>query len=463
MKAGSRILPLAAVPALVLLAAFAAPAKERSFSEARGEMFRLLRSKDPAERVQGVWALDGFDTPEAARTLVRHALGREDRAAVIRAAVQLLSALKAEDSLEALAGEAESGSWLKRARVVEALGRTRSETVLPAVLAAAYDEDPRVRTSALLALDQFPAGRADLAALDGLGAPEWPVRAAAMETLRYRGYREAASHLVDRLEQEQGRLREDAARTLAAISERGFGVFPAAWRAWWAAENGQEAAPVGGGRPIPPTAELAGVHTWARRIVYVLAVSETMRKEVRIDPAEVAPADVAEEGGPALEEWRSVERKDELAKLWLAWSIERLDPEVEFNVITYGASANAIFGDFEKAGPENRQRAVNRVRSLSCSGNANLYAGLMKIYQLVSRDPFDDHSLLGGPEVVFFISDGSADYGEIRDGYRAFEEAELMNRYRQIRFHCVAVGESDTRVLADLAGLASGGRIVAVP
>ena len=51
------------------------------------------------------------------------------------------------------------------------------------------------------------------------------------------------------------------------------------------------------------------------------------------------------------------------------------------------------------------------------------------------------------------LSDGTAGWGEIPEGYRAFEEIERLNRYRQIRWHCFGVGEFDHRVLADLAGM----------
>jgi hypothetical protein len=81
----------------------------------------------------------------------------------------------------------------------------------------------------------------------------------------------------------------------------------------------------------------------------------------------------------------------------------------------------------------------------------------------VSRDPLDTRSLEEGPEAVFFVSDGSCDYGEIPDGFAALDEAEQLNRFRQIVFHCFGVGEHDSRILGTLAGFAGGGELVALP
>jgi hypothetical protein len=73
-------------------------------------------------------------------------------------------------------------------------------------------------------------------------------------------------------------------------------------------------------------------------------------------------------------------------------------------------------------------------------------------------------SMLEGPEVVFFISDGTCDWGEFADqSHRAFEEAESWNRYRQIRFHAFGVGDHDYRVLANLRGMTPEGAYVVLP
>ncbi|MHC4548418.1 MAG: hypothetical protein ACYTEZ_06535 [Planctomycetota bacterium] len=83
-----------------------------------------------------------------------------------------------------------------------------------------------------------------LAALVEAGGPEaavapflrhaaWPVRAGAIRALRRHGSREAAGLLLGALERERGRLRDDAADALRALTGRKLGSDPAAWRRWW--------------------------------------------------------------------------------------------------------------------------------------------------------------------------------------------------------------------------------------
>ena len=453
----------------VALLAVLAPAAhaERSFSEAKAAMFKGLRASDPGERANAVYELDGFDTPEAARVLARGVLSRDDRARVITAAIQLLGALREEESLKALAKEASRGAWRQRALVVEAIGKTRTEIGFETVLQAAYDSDPRVRVSALMALENFGDGRADLALVDGLEAEEWPVRSAAITALRQRRVKSATSALIARLAPagEGGRLRGDAAEALMRITGKKFGLSYESWRSWHLEEQGTGSAmPKAGLGPGPkPTTRLGGVPTWATRVVFVLGVHKSMLDPIVKKGAKAAPNEVRTKGGEYLRPWIDAESKIDIARLWLAWSINQLTPEVHYNIVTYGASANAAFSEFVPATPMNKVKGIRRVTSLSAAGNANLYSGLEKTFKLISKDPVDLASMLEGPAVVFFVSDGSSDYGEIKEAYRAFEEAERWNRYRQLQFHCVGVGQHDSRVLGELANMGPGGAIVSIP
>jgi hypothetical protein len=191
----------------------------------------------------------------------------------------------------------------------------------------------------------------------------------------------------------------------------------------------------------------------------VLAVNDSMRKELNATVDEVVPPDVKDKGGDELRRWRSVKTKIELARLWVAWGIEHLAPGTLFEVITYAESADGVFGDLVPATPENRRKAIGRTESLSPSGHSDLYSALLAVFRAVSRDPLDLKSLSDGPETVFFLSDGTSDHGAIPEGYGATAEAEMLNRYRQIRFLCFGIGEFDGRVLGDLAGIGNGSLI----
>lgn len=451
----------------LLLAAASAPAAEKGFSQARAELAKGLRSSDPDERSQAVYALDGFDDEDAARTLVRYVLARDDRAQVIRSAIQLLGAMRSEGARKVLVEEAAKGPWEKRARVLEALGKWRDAAPVDAILLATYDEDPRVRISAVLATENLPGDRPDTAIADSIRVDPWPVRSAAIYMARQRKAKAAVPALIERLgpEGEKGRLLDEVRGALVRITGEDFGYSRGRWLGWWMEQKGEPPPePVlGSGVREEPRAEMAGVKSRASRILYVLALNDSMNNEVIFDGAKAAPRDVREEGGEALAKWAKAKSKLDYAKLWISWSLRHLAPGTEFGVVTYGASANSVFSGFESASTESTERAVRRIESLSASGNANLWDAVREVFAFTGGDPVELESMTAGPEVVFFVSDGTADTGEIREAYRVFEEAERWNRFRQIEFDTFGVGRFDSRVLADLAGMIPGGTVRGIP
>jgi HEAT repeat protein len=463
-----RLRRLGAVALLaLLLPALPSRAKEKSFAEARAAMLKGLHSSDPGERARAVYELDGFDDGATARALARFVLARDDRERVIRAGIQLVGAMRSKGALEVLSVEAEKGDWAKRARVLEALGKWRCREVESPILLAAYDKDPRVRISALLALEDLPGGRADLALSDALGADLWPVRSAAIYVLRQRKSGAGVEALIERLEpgREEGRLLDDVHGALVRITGRDLGLLATDWRRWYRKSKGLEPEEPPAVRPAAPEprVELAGVRSRARRVLFVVALNQSMNDAVRADGAKAAPADVRAAGGEALAAWSRARTKLDYARLWLGWAIDHLAPDVAFEVVTYGASANATFSGFVPASLQNRAKAGRRVLSLSASGNASLYSALRAVFTVETKDPVDPDHLDEGAEVVYFLTDGTSDTGEIRDAYRAFEEAEAWDRYRQIRFFAFGVGGSDTRVIADLGGMGPGGVATTLP
>ena len=76
---------------LLLVPVGGALAAEKSFSKARAALLKGLRSNDATARATAVYEIDGFDSAEAARVLVRAVLARDDRARVIRVILFLLA------------------------------------------------------------------------------------------------------------------------------------------------------------------------------------------------------------------------------------------------------------------------------------------------------------------------------------------------------------------------------------
>ncbi len=443
-------------------------AKERGFTTAVAAMRKGLRSSNLNERRLAVWEIDGFDTPEAARVLCRAVLNRDDRAAVIGAGIKLLGALDSDEAVKTVIRESKSGRPIRRARAIEALGRIGGPRVEERLLTAAYDDDPKVRTSAVLALENLASDRAEFVIGDALRSKYWTVRSAAIRVARRRGKEAAVGGLIERLRPgaEDGRLAGDATLALRELTGQGYGVSYESWRRWFEKVKGGKlpSAPPGvTGAPPKSRVQFAGIRSMARRVVFVLAVHESMRDEFDRPGKWRIPRDVKEAGGPELKEWEEAKTKLEFAQLWLAFAINHLSPEVRFDVVTYGQGADAAFDELVPATPANRRKAVRRIRSLSPSGRANLYSGLKLTFRLVSRDPLDEKSLNEGPEAVIFISDGNCELGEIDQSYAIIDEVARLNLYRQISFYAVSPGEGDSRVLSELGGIGPGGGAFSIP
>jgi len=267
----------------ILLAPAPAAAKERGFSSAVAAMRKGLRSSHLSERRLAVWELDGFDTPGAARVLCRTVLNRDDRASVISAGIKLVGALKSDEAVDTVIRESKSGRPIRRARVIEALGWIGGSRVEECLLTAAYDDDPKVRTSAVLALENLGSDRAEFVISDALKSKYWTVRSAAIRVARRRGKESAIPGLIERLRPgaEDGRLVGDATLALRHLTEQGYSSSYESWRRWYEEVRGGDLPdPPAGVTGTPPRSrvEFAGINSMARRVVFVLAVHESMRE-----------------------------------------------------------------------------------------------------------------------------------------------------------------------------------------
>ena len=146
----------------------------------------------------------------------------------------------------------------------DALRRERD----PAVLAALYEARGRVRDD-----------EADDHLREGLRHEAWPVRAGAIRGLVHMRSTESVDALVEYLAQAEGRLVDDTASALAALTGRAPSADAEAWKLWWGAARTSWIAPdavpdgprvvVSDGAPQP-----LGVPTRSLRVVFVLDGSE---------------------------------------------------------------------------------------------------------------------------------------------------------------------------------------------
>jgi HEAT repeat protein len=334
----------------------------------------------------------------------------------------------------------------RRALHVEVLGLVhcpRAEDTLVYLLLT--DTDPRVHVAAAAALGKLRSARGLDVLISRLQHPAWPVRAAAAEALGCLGDRaeDAIEPLIEMLEREVGRLKEDAAAALESITGRKLGPIPARWRAWLEArKRGEEDVdPTGSSESVGAT--FYGIRTLSRRLLFILDRSGSMRSSAN-------PAD------PDPERTKLAVVKRELRQ-----AVSALHEEAKFNVIVYNQGVERF--DHKRAlVPANAssRRSLERfLNQFDAIGATNIYDALEMGFQLGGLGASDRRYEVG-LDTIFFLTDGNPTHGKIQEPGRILCEIRRWNALRRIRIHVIAVGSDVNEDFLKALAKQSGGQYV---
>jgi HEAT repeat protein len=332
-----------------------------------------------------------------------------------------------------------------RARLTEALERvSRRQAAEALVWVLVTDADSRPVVAAALALGRRKSALAVEVLVERLAHADWTVRAAAAEALGDVGPAATAAigPLVEMLEREVGRLREDAAAALALITGAELGPIPERWRAWMQAKaKGEEPPAFEEGDAAGAT--FYGIRTLSKRIVFVLDRSGSMRELAN-------PADPDR-----------TRTKLRIAKRELDQAVAGLADDGAFNVIAYHHAVERL--DTRRslvAADTAGRRALGRfLEGIDAVGATNIHDALESVFALAGLGASDRHYDVG-LDTIFFLTDGNPTQGKIQRPDRILREVRRWNALRRIRIHVVAVGrDGNEDFLRDLAEQ-SGGQFV---
>ncbi|HET6201858.1 MAG TPA: HEAT repeat domain-containing protein [Planctomycetota bacterium] len=459
--------------------------------------------KDPASRVAAVRDLEGLQTTEVLEATLPLLVDPRTEAEVRDAIVRVYSKLEPKECIDRLAGIAQernkqkepfAKSSLGREGAVRALGLGKRKEALGAVTAAAGDADDRVRIAAAEALGRIgdkegvpPLARlaedreagVRRAAVDALGAiadpaggpaalklladREWPVRAAAIAAVARLRTREAIPILIEKLRKEEGRLADDAGRSLKSLTATDFGADYALWKAWWdrlgavfqpptleeiakLEEKRIEASAQYGARK--DVVVYHGIQTPSKRVLFVVDISGSMEDFV------VERERFKERGFTKF-------RKIDIVREELARTIRNLEPHVLFNILSFATKVKPWRKTLVGANTLNKTAAVDWADSLepiggssaeglataglggSASleeGRTNSYAALLAALGVSGpSDPAIDEP--SPVDTVFYLSDGRPSVGEYVDTDDILAIVTEINRRRKIVVHVLAIGE----------------------
>lgn len=429
--------------AFVELAAAADPEVDHTLAQARERVVgdagfakwlltKGLALPDPVQRGVVIRLLAGMSGSEITEALLR--LSRAKEAAVARAAIRALARREDPAVARRLAELAAKGPEALREEAFVALHRQRKDDP------AWRDELRRMARSAnaarrTLALDLL-AELGDTEILERVWKDfthrAWPVRAAAYDYCRKVRDARSVPRLIERLDQEEGRLREDVLDALQALTGLRF-ASAERWRRWWR-ESGANFAL----RPPPEEDEVTRRRSGGTTITYYDLPVVSRRVAFVVDHSGSMSQPMGTGGVTRLE----------TAKRQLRDVVRRLTSEHRFELIFFASRVKPVFGRLTKADAKAKKKAAAAVDALRARGGTNIHDALARAFE----DPDVD--------TIYLLSDGYPSAGRVRDPEALAAAVERWNRTRRIRIHTIAVGS--TSPLLERLARSSGGRTIHV-
>lgn len=385
-----------------------------AFREARQNFLVQIRKKAPDDRVQAIASIANFPQHEAAELILKR--GVSDAHPEVRKAAQ--AALKQLAKVDTV-----STALLEDfKRAVHKVPVTEAATELLRCLA--LSTDPALQQQVLKVLDDYLAGPKGNLALpitliddfarqaddEAWVAVKFFAQSKAFESKF--GYRrcvvQALTHiqnpdavmtLITLIPQSNGLVQHDIIQYLTKLTSQKFKDNDREWMVWWKEHQAQFEFPKGG----VPAADVPlgtdqqtyyGIPVCAKRIVFVLDTSGSMR------------------GAPI-----------EAAKASLLQVIEKLPPEVRFDVVMFDKSAVAWQPRLMPATTQAKEDAARTIRNRGLQKGTVSFAAIETAFNLE-------------PEAIYFLSDGQPTDSQPDQIFNTFC---ALNRTRRVSIHTIGV------------------------
>ena len=431
----------------------------------------LTTMKDPAQ-IAALKAVLEKEKTEAIRVGILRALSESKADGAAAAAVQLLG----------------DKSWEVRRRALQLLMNAKAADSAEKVAPLGLDTEPAVRAQALDTLASFKSDLVVPKAIANLNDAVWQVRASAFAALKAVRHKDAVEPLVLRMQQEEGRLVPDLAETLANLTGQEHGSDPLKWKTWWEQNKANYTLPTeeaiiyfrtrreaatGDKKPqwSHPRTTVTGYHgieTTSRSILFIIDVSGSME-------AEVIEKERFSDG-----KYPSMQRID-IVKTELMRTIDRLDANVNFNILAFATKVDPWKKDLVPSNIVNKSAAKDWIRGLEAIGgnskedlasaglvgSANMEMGKTNTYGALmaglgidaakkDKGPatgaaVPDKNYKVGVDTMFFLSDGRPTVGDYIDPEDIKREVKAANELRKVVIHTIAIGEFQKEFMKRIA------------
>lgn len=402
-----------------------------------------LRHEDPAVVLASASALSmaAAKQPEQCAPVLLDLLDHH-RARIRDYAIEGLVRAHPDNVLEVLIRQLGHEEARTRTTAAWALARLGDlpQHLAPQLVALADDTRAPIRLHVVDALRSFPNSEdAFQAALRLLEDPIWSVRAAAVSTLETFRRTASVGPLVQRVDLENGRVRDDAVETLCRLTGEDFGPALVTWRLWFddlpadyalpdatvAAEKlAQRRTRRADGHDSVATSVYHGIQVPQGGVIFVLDVSGSM-------------AEPFENGLSYYEHYSNA----------LCDTIDMLNDKTLFSVVLFSSDVQVWRELLVPGSQENAAKARAYLERVRPEGPTNLYGALMTALS------FQD------VQTIFLLTDGDPTFGRILLPEAILAELERANRDRNVVINTIAAGDVRAEFLADLAN-GNGGAAV---
>ncbi len=335
--------------------------------------------------------------------------------------------------------------WAVRAECYQILGHTPTDWALDllvaAVAGAQVEPDARALVLAVDGLAGRDAAKAGPALAARIDDVRWLVRVAVVAALEMTPSKEGVDAVVKRMQKEDGRLKDDCARALRALTGKDLPSNPEMWRVWWEQNRekwtgkppapDKDAAPTpfaGLGKPVDDAASkktgFFGIEFESRRLVFV--VSGSMNEPMGGT-------------GPDAKATRASLAKAELKRV-----IGALEDGALFDIVFFSSGVRVWKPDMQKADAKTRKEALEYVDAAEVVGATNTYDALEAAFGIGDvgkgkkreADPTGDARV----DTIMLLSDGKPTMGRTTDPALIRAAVKGWNKARRIVIHAVAFG-----------------------
>jgi hypothetical protein len=441
-----------------------------------GALVPVLKDKETEVVDAAIRILGGFETRVPVDAMLVQ-LEKEKNESIRVGLLRSLATGGYKNTSEAVTVCLEDKAWDVRRRAIQVLGSTGDESFAALIDPLCEDKEIAVRCAAMQGMTDLRADAVRARALTALEDDSWQVRATAIKALGLVRNEESIGPLIEQMPKEEGRLREDVAKSLENLTGRGFGQRHEQWVRFWDTYKGRYVMPTDAelaalrakqrarAAEYKPEGQISyhGIETPTRSVLFVIDVSGSMENEI-------VEKERFEDG-----DYPSYSRMD-IVKTELARTIENLEPYVKFNILSFATATKSWKKGLVSANVLNKSSAMDwslRLEPIGGSSkedlarvglvaSANLEAGKTNTFGalewalgMAGRGAKDKNYEVA-VDTVFFLSDGRPTHGQFVDPDDILREVKEANDLRKVVIHTIAIGEFQKTFMERLAAENSG-------